>query len=63
MEKIKLSENALKVLEARYLSRDQDRHVVETPEQLFQAVSQTVSEISYMSLGGVRTDHPPSRLK
>ncbi len=40
---LKLSENALKVLEARYLSRDQDRPLIETPAQLFKAVSRGVA--------------------
>ena len=43
MGKLKLSENSLKVLEARYLSRDQERHLIETPEQLFKAVSRGVA--------------------
>ncbi|HPA14132.1 MAG TPA: adenosylcobalamin-dependent ribonucleoside-diphosphate reductase [Desulfobacterales bacterium] len=40
---IKLSKNALKVLEARYLHRDAKRRIVETAEQLFEAVSLGVS--------------------
>jgi len=46
MRKIKFSENALRVLKARYLSRDQDRRIVETPEQLFRTVSRGVAYAS-----------------
>ena len=37
------SANAFRVLEARYLQRDKQRRIVETPEQLFARVSQTVA--------------------
>ena len=38
-----LSENAVKVLEARYLRRDAQRRLVETPEELFESVAQGVA--------------------
>ena len=39
-----ISENALKVLRARYLRRDAGGHIIETPDQLFQRVARAVSE-------------------
>jgi ribonucleoside-diphosphate reductase alpha chain len=39
-----LSANALRVLEARYLLRDRERRVVETPAQLFERVARAVAE-------------------
>lgn len=42
--KLKLSKNALKVLQARYLRRDKDRRIVETPEELFVSVARAVAE-------------------
>lgn len=41
--KTKLSENALKVLEARYLRKDEKGKLIETPTQLFQRVSQNIA--------------------
>lgn len=38
-----LSENAIKVLERRYLAKDQRRVVIETPLQLFRRVAKTVA--------------------
>ena len=42
-EKIKLTPNSLKVLEARYLKKDKTGKVVETPEELFRRVAQAVA--------------------
>ncbi len=39
-----LSENALRVLEARYLLRGAKREVVETPDQLFERVAEAVAQ-------------------
>lgn len=39
-----LSENAVKVLEKRYLIRDNDGKVKETPEEMFRRVAQTVAD-------------------
>ncbi len=41
---MELSENALKVLRARYLLKDSSGNVIETPEGLFQRVSKAISE-------------------
>lgn len=40
---MELSENALKVLRARYLLKDSSGNVIETPEGLFQRVSKAIS--------------------
>jgi ribonucleoside-diphosphate reductase alpha chain len=42
--KIMFSPNALRVLEKRYLIRDEEGKVIETPEQLFQRVASTIAE-------------------
>jgi ribonucleoside-diphosphate reductase alpha chain len=39
-----LSENALRVLRARYLKKDDRGSVVETPHQLFSRVAGTIAE-------------------
>jgi ribonucleoside-diphosphate reductase alpha chain len=39
-----LSANALRVLEARYLRRDEDRRVIETPDELFGRVARSVAQ-------------------
>lgn len=39
----KISENALKVLERRYLGKDAEGRVVETPDQLFRRVARTMA--------------------
>lgn len=43
MTALKLSENARRVLEARYLRRDAQRRIIETPEQLFERVAQAIA--------------------
>jgi ribonucleoside-diphosphate reductase alpha chain len=50
---IKFSQNALKVLEARYLHRDANRRIIETPEQLFEAVALGVAHAELL-LGNAR---------
>jgi ribonucleoside-diphosphate reductase alpha chain len=40
---VELSQNALKVLEARYLRRDSERRIIETPHELFQRVAKSVA--------------------
>jgi len=40
---INLSENALRVLERRYLKKDKSGQVIETPEGMFHRVAQTVA--------------------
>jgi len=39
-----LSENAIKVLEKRYLARDIDNNLIETPEEMFRRVAQTIAK-------------------
>ncbi|MDD5347427.1 MAG: vitamin B12-dependent ribonucleotide reductase [Candidatus Omnitrophica bacterium] len=41
---LKLSENALKVLERRYLKRDEAGKVIETPEEMFRRVARAIAE-------------------
>jgi ribonucleoside-diphosphate reductase alpha chain len=40
---VELSQNALRVLEARYLRRDIKRNIIETPEELFQRVAKSIA--------------------
>ncbi|MDI6814780.1 MAG: vitamin B12-dependent ribonucleotide reductase [Dehalococcoidales bacterium] len=40
---INLTENALRVLERRYLKKDKQGQVIETPEEMFRRVAQTVA--------------------
>jgi ribonucleoside-diphosphate reductase alpha chain len=42
--KVHLTENALKVLEARYLRRDPRGRVIETPEELFRRVARSIAQ-------------------
>lgn len=48
---MKLSENARKVLEARYLRRDDKGTVIESPEELFRRVAKGVSEAELLHGG------------
>jgi ribonucleoside-diphosphate reductase alpha chain len=48
-----LSPNALRVLEARYLRRDGDRRVAETPDELFRRVARAVAQAELL-LGSAR---------
>lgn len=41
--KLKLSDNALRVLETRYLAKDEEGKVIETPEELFQRVAKNIA--------------------
>ncbi|MEN8262833.1 MAG: vitamin B12-dependent ribonucleotide reductase [Nitrospirota bacterium] len=43
--KISLSQSASKVLEKRYLTRNEEGNVVETPEQLFRRVAEAVASV------------------
>ncbi|MFN3477229.1 MAG: adenosylcobalamin-dependent ribonucleoside-diphosphate reductase, partial [Candidatus Methylomirabilales bacterium] len=53
MTALKLSENARRVLEARYLRRDAQCRIIETPEQLFERVAQAVAYAELL-LGNAR---------
>ncbi len=41
--KTKLTENALKVLESRYLRKDENGKIVETPQELFRRIAQNIA--------------------
>jgi len=41
----KISPNALKVLERRYLAKDSEGNVIETPEQMFHRVAKTIAAV------------------
>ncbi|MFC2163094.1 vitamin B12-dependent ribonucleotide reductase [Candidatus Altiarchaeota archaeon] len=41
---VKLTLNAIKVLERRYLKKDDNGHVVETPKQMFQRVAKNIAK-------------------
>lgn len=43
IEKLELSENAVKVLEKRYLKRDKDGNCIETPADMFRRVADTIA--------------------
>ena len=43
-DELKLSLNAIRVLEKRYLKKDEKRHVIETPLAMFERVAKAVSE-------------------
>ncbi len=43
--KLNLSENALRVLERRYLKKDSQGQVIETPEELFRRVARAIAEV------------------
>ncbi len=42
---LKMSTNALKVLEKRYLTKDENGKVCETPEQMFRRVAKAIAEV------------------
>ncbi|HEX9667655.1 MAG TPA: adenosylcobalamin-dependent ribonucleoside-diphosphate reductase [Thermodesulfobacteriota bacterium] len=41
---MELSQNAIKVLESRYLRRDNNRRIIESPERLFQRVAKSIAQ-------------------
>jgi len=45
--KSSLSQNALFILQQRYLQRDENREVVETPTQMFRRVAKAIAEIEF----------------
>jgi len=54
---VKLSENALHVLQKRYLKKDKEGKVIETPEEMFQRVAQAIAsaELIYHPKANVKT--------
>ncbi|NLT27638.1 MAG: hypothetical protein GXX97_01015, partial [Dehalococcoidales bacterium] len=42
-EGVSLTDNALQVLERRYLKKDKQGNVIETPEELFRRVAHTIA--------------------
>ncbi|MEF8873257.1 MAG: vitamin B12-dependent ribonucleotide reductase [Candidatus Thermoplasmatota archaeon] len=46
MSNTELTKNAEKILEERYLKRDEDGNVVETPEKAFERVAEAVAEVN-----------------
>lgn len=53
MSELQLSPNSLKVLETRYLQRDKERNVIETPEGLFRRVANNIAEAERLYGGDV----------
>ena len=47
IKSIKLSPNSLFILNQRYLLRDEERDIIETPRQLFKRVAKTIAENEY----------------
>jgi ribonucleoside-diphosphate reductase alpha chain len=43
-----LTENAEKVLEARYLQRDENGNIIETPDDMFRRVANTIAEVDLL---------------
>lgn len=54
---VRLSENAVRVLEARYLRRDLAGELVETPEQLFRRVAHAIATAESCFNGGLPAQH------
>lgn len=54
--RIKLTPNALKVLESRYLRKDENGKIIETPTQLFQRVAQNVASAEKIYNPGISDD-------
>lgn len=48
---MELTENALRVLEARYLLKDEAGKVVETPDEMFRRVAKTVASAESLHKG------------
>ena len=46
--RLKLSENALRVLERRYLKKDEMGKVVETPEEMFRRVAKAIAIVDIL---------------
>jgi ribonucleoside-diphosphate reductase alpha chain len=50
--KIRLTTNAIRVLKKRYLTKDGEGRIVETPEQLFRRVARSIAEVDARYEGG-----------
>jgi ribonucleoside-diphosphate reductase alpha chain len=57
MSELALSQNALRVLEARYLRRDAQRRIIETPAQLFNSVARGVAYAELLLGNGRQAQH------
>jgi len=62
-----ISENVLKILEARYLLKDKNGKVIETPDQMYMRVARNVAIVEYVNLyiannGNPNTDKNEGRL-
>ncbi|MCX8034250.1 MAG: vitamin B12-dependent ribonucleotide reductase [Thermodesulfovibrio sp.] len=44
-QKVKLSSNAIEVLKRRYLKKDEEGRIIETPEELFRRVATSIAEV------------------
>jgi len=53
LREIKLTENAIRVLEKRYLAKDAEGRVIETLEGLFRRVARTVAEVDIKYNSGI----------
>jgi len=51
--KINLSDNALKVLEKRYLKRNNKGEIIETPEEMFRRVADNIAKAEFQGTKGV----------
>ncbi|MEN3012126.1 MAG: vitamin B12-dependent ribonucleotide reductase [Dictyoglomus thermophilum] len=45
MRKVELTEQALMILEKRYLKKDEKGNVIETPEEMFERVAETIAKV------------------
>src|SRR5690606_25802584 len=54
---LELTENARRVLEARYLRRDAERRISETPEQLFERVARAVAHAELLLGNAAQAAH------
>ncbi len=45
MKKVELTEQALMILEKRYLKKDENGNVIETPEEMFERVAETIAKV------------------
>src|SRR3990172_5101134 len=60
--RVELSENARIVLERRYLAKDESGRVVETPEQLFRRVAQSIAQAERIYTLPAHPSRAPSTL-